>query len=159
MSFVTIRKSIGHDWEHVFALVQDVERYPRFVPGCARVRVLSRHDAAPGVVEIGSRMTVGLPPLQFGYTNLTRADRPARRIAVASTDGPLRHLQVLWRFEPRGVRHTEIAFSASYEFRSPILAALATGVFERLFGQIVDAFERRADSIEPAAPPQVGRGG
>jgi coenzyme Q-binding protein COQ10 len=155
MSFVAIRKSVGHDWDEMFALVLDLERYPRFVPGCTRVRLLSRHDPGPGIVEIVSRMTVGVPPLQLAYTNITRADRSARRIAVAATDGPLRHLQVLWRFEPRDVGRSEIAFSASYEFRSPILAALAAGAFERLFGQIVDAFERRADWIA-TAPPSTG---
>jgi len=145
MPSVTIRKSVAHEWDALFALVLDVERYPQFVPGCARVRVLGRHEPAPGRVAIDSRMTVGALPLQFSYANRTDADRPARRIAVVSTDGPLRHLHVTWRFEPRGRSRTEIGFAASYEFRNPIVAALASGALERLFGQIVDAFERRAN--------------
>jgi coenzyme Q-binding protein COQ10 len=145
MPSVTIRKSVGHDWEALFALVLDLERYPRFVPGCARVRVLARRELAPGRVEIVSRMTVGVPPLQFSYTNRTEADHAARRVRVVSTDGPLRHLLVEWRFEPRERAVTEIGFAANYEFRNPVVTALASGALEQLFGQIVDAFERRAN--------------
>lgn len=147
MHDVTIRKNLGHPWTDLFPLVLDIERYPQFVPGCTRVSVLSRQEAKAGRIEIVSRMTVGLLPVQISYTNLTVADQSARRISVESTDGPLRHLHVLWRFEPAGDSRTLIAFTASYQFRNPIVAHLADSAFGALFGQIVDAFEHRADRV------------
>jgi ribosome-associated toxin RatA of RatAB toxin-antitoxin module len=89
-------------------------------------------------------MTVGVPPMQFGYTNRTLADATARRITVDSTDGPLRCLHVIWQFEPCGPARTLIDFSAEYEFHNPIVARLASGAFEALLRKTVDAFERRA---------------
>jgi coenzyme Q-binding protein COQ10 len=127
--------------------VMDVERYPTFVPCCARVRILSRRNPAPDRVEIVSTMTVGLLPLRISYTNLTSADRQARRIAVQSTDGPLRHLDVVWEFHPLTPQRTLVTFNAGYDFKSPVFASLASGAFERLFSQIVDAFEHRADLL------------
>jgi coenzyme Q-binding protein COQ10 len=128
----------------MFALVMDIERYPQFVPGCTNEQVRSRSEIGPGCTEIISRMTVGIPPMQFGYTNRTRGDLEARRITVDSTDGPLRNLHVTWQFEPHGPSRSEIVFDAEYEFHNPVVARLASGAFESLFRRIVDAFERRA---------------
>jgi coenzyme Q-binding protein COQ10 len=128
----------------MFALVMDIERYPQFVPGCTNEHVQSRRETGAGCTEIISRMTVGVPPMQFGYTNRTLGDPEARRITVDSTDGPLRKLHVTWQFEPRGPARSEIVFNAEYEFHNPIVARLASGAFESLFRRIVDAFERRA---------------
>jgi coenzyme Q-binding protein COQ10 len=128
----------------MFALVVDIERYPQFVPGCTNEQIYSRREIRPGCTEIVSRMTVGVPPMQFGYTNRTLADDSARRITVDSTDGPLRNLHVTWRFEPCGPARTVVDFSAEYEFHNPIVARLASGAFEALLRKTVDAFERRA---------------
>jgi len=100
----------------MFALVLDIERYPQFVPGCTHEQILARREISPGCTEIISRMTVGVPPLQFGYTNRTLGDWEARRITVDSTDGPLRSLHVVWQFEPCGPVRTDIGFTADYEF-------------------------------------------
>jgi coenzyme Q-binding protein COQ10 len=128
----------------MFALVLDIERYPQFVPGCTHEQIYSRRDIAPCCTEIVSRMTVGIPPLQFSYTNRTVGDRAARRVTVQAKDGPLRLLHVTWQFEPCGPALTDVGFSANYEFQNPIVARLAAGAFESLFRRIVDAFERQA---------------
>jgi ribosome-associated toxin RatA of RatAB toxin-antitoxin module len=109
-----------------------------------RDRVLSRRDLPDGSCEIISRMTVGMQPLQVSYTNRTRADRIGHRISVDSADGPMRHLKVLWRFDPSGDHATHITLAANYEFRSPVLETIAGRMFARLFGEMVDAFEHRA---------------
>ncbi len=92
-------------------------------------------------------MTVGFPPVEVSYANRTVADAVARRIEVASTDGPLRQLRAVWAFEPDGRRSTQIIFSASYEFSSRMLGAVAAGVLDQMFARIVDAFEQRADHL------------
>jgi coenzyme Q-binding protein COQ10 len=153
MRTIAIRRTIEHGWADMFALVVDVERYPQFVPGCTKEQVYSRREISPGCIEIVSRMTVGVPPMQFGYTNRTLADESARRITVDSTDGPLRSLHVTWQLEPCGPARTLVDFSAVYEFHNPIVARLASGAFEALLRKTVDAFERRA-RMRPRAPLQ-----
>ncbi len=144
MRTIAIRRTVEHGWADMFALVVDIERYPQFVPGCSNEQIYSRREIGPGCTEIVSRMTVGVPPMQFGYTNRTLADGPARRITVDSTDGPLRNLHVTWQFEPCGPARTLVDFSAEYEFHNAIVARLASGAFEALLRKTVDAFERRA---------------
>jgi coenzyme Q-binding protein COQ10 len=141
---VRISKRVRHRWEDLFALVLDLESYPEFLPHCRAVRILSRGTQRDPVIV--SRMTVGLLAVEVSYANRTRADRAARTITVEGIDGPLEHLWVVWQFEPDG-DGTVIGFSADFAFSSPMLSALASRVFEDMFGEIVDAFERRADCL------------
>ena len=147
MDNVTIRKRIRHRWTDLFKLVAELESYPGFVPCCQRVKVLSRKADGPDKTVIVSRMTVGLSALQVTYANRTVADLAARQIRVDAIDGPLRHLRVVWTFNPDGEEWTDVAFTVNYEFSSPILGAVASRVFDSMFRDIVDAFERRADEV------------
>jgi coenzyme Q-binding protein COQ10 len=147
MASINITKRLHHSWAELFDLVLDVENYPRFVPYCRDVRVLSRKTDAEGRMIIISRMTVGFSPFQVGYANRTTGDRNARRIAVEAIDGPLRYLEVAWKFEPEDEKRTRIGFSVEYEFSNPILATVASRVFNAMFSEIVNAFEQRADTL------------
>jgi coenzyme Q-binding protein COQ10 len=155
MDYLTIRKRIRHRWADLFNLVAELKSYPNFVPCCQRVRVFSRKADGPDKTVIISRMTVGLSALQVSYANRTVADLAAREIRVDAIDGPLRHLRVVWKFNPDGEEWTEIAFAVTYEFSSPILGALASRMFDSMFRDIVDAFERRADHVFGRAESQI----
>jgi coenzyme Q-binding protein COQ10 len=145
MGNLTVRKRIRHHWSDLFGLVADLESYPKFVPCCQATKVLARTGDGTGTTAIMSRMTVGVSALHVSYANRTLADLRERRITVESVDGPLRHLRAVWEFTPDGDEWTNVSFTVSYEFSSPMLAVLASGIFESMFRQILDAFEQRAD--------------
>jgi coenzyme Q-binding protein COQ10 len=147
MANMKVRKRIGHHWADLFGLVADVERYPEFVPCCQRTRVLTREADGAGKTVIVSRMTVGISALRVSYANRTVADAPGRRIDVRAIDGPVRRLDVAWTFNPDGEMATDVDFSVSYAFDNPVLGAVASNMFELMFRQIVDAFEKRADQL------------
>ena len=134
MNSLEVRKHLHHKWTDLFELVTELESYPQFVPCCQRTVVLSR-------------MTVGYSAARVSYANRTVADRTKRQITVDALDGPLRYLKAVWRFEPDADAGTEIRFTVDYEFSSPMLGALASNVFDSMFRQILDAFERRADHV------------
>jgi len=144
---IRITKRIGHRWDDLFNLVLDVESYPAFVPHCRQVRLLSRRAESSTSTVIVSRMTVGLAALEVSYANRTNGDVARRIIEVEAIDGPLRYLRAVWRFVPHGDHRTEIDFSVDFEFSSLLLAAVASRVFGSMFGEMVDAFERRADRL------------
>jgi coenzyme Q-binding protein COQ10 len=142
-----IIRRIRHRWVDLFDLVLDVERYPDFVPHCRGVKLYSRKIADASRTIIVSRMSVGVSALEIGYANRTVGDLAARRIDVEAIDGPLRYLHVVWKFEPDGDDWTRVEFCVDYAFSSAVLAALASRAFDAMFGEIVDAFERRADRL------------
>jgi coenzyme Q-binding protein COQ10 len=140
-------KRIRHCWTGLFDLVLDLERYPEFVPHCRAVKVFSRQAGGHDRTVIVSRMTVGIAGLDVSYVNRTTGDAAARRIEVTALDGPLRRLHVLWTFEPDGEKWTRVGFSVDYAFDSAILSAIASRAFDAMFGDILAAFERRADRL------------
>ncbi len=147
MGNLTIRKRIRHHWSDLFGLVADLESYPKFVPCCQATKVMARKGDGTDKTVIMSRMTVGVSALHVSYANRTVADLQQRRITVESLDGPLRHLRAVWEFTPDGDEWTNVSFAVSYEFSSPMLAVLASGIFESMFRQILDAFEQRANQL------------
>jgi coenzyme Q-binding protein COQ10 len=144
---VQTAKLVSYPWSDLFDLVLDVQSYPEFVPHCREVRLLSRSVKEPGVTIIVSRMTVGLRAFEVGYSNRTTGDPFGRQIIVEALDGPMRYLNVRWRFEPRDEDHTRLHFSVSYEFSNPLLSVVASRVFTAMFAEIIDAFERRAAKL------------
>jgi coenzyme Q-binding protein COQ10 len=139
-------RRIHHRWNDLFGLVLDLERYPAFLPHCRAVKVYSRTQEGDHTVIL-SRMTVGLAGFEVSYANRTSADLATRRIEVTASDGPLRHLNVLWTFEADGEDWTRVGFSVDYAFNNAILSALASHAFDAMFGEILTAFERRADRL------------
>jgi coenzyme Q-binding protein COQ10 len=151
---VQIVRRVAHRWKNLFDLVLDVEQYPSFVPHCRRVELLSKAPSGSiegqtgaGKVVVLSRMTVGISALRVSYANRTVGDRDRRRIDVDALDGPLRYLKVAWEFHPQADETTEIAFSASFAFSSPLLTAVASRLFDAIIAGMVTAFERRADVL------------
>lgn len=147
MTSVRATKLVGYPWTDLFNLVLDVESYPKFVPYCRKVRVLSRRHIDPGKSVIVSRMTVGFSVFEVGYANRTTADAIGREIRVEALDGPLHFLNAVWTFQPRDESHTEIHFSVNYELSNPVLGAVASRVFNAMFREILNAFERRAAQL------------
>jgi len=149
MTSIQTTKFVGYPWSDLFNLVLDVKSYPEFVPRCRAVRLLSQRVAGPGITIIVSRMTVGFSVFEVSYANRATADTIGRQISIEALDGPLRFLNVVWRFEPWDEDHTQLLFSVDYEFSNPVLAAVASRVFDTMFGEILNAFERRAAKLFP----------
>jgi coenzyme Q-binding protein COQ10 len=156
MPTIRARRNIPHGWSDLFALVLDLKSYPQFVPYCRQVKVLRQTTDEAQRTILVSRMVVGFPPVQVSYANRTIGDPASRRIEVDSSDGPLRHLKAVWTFEPRDEHSTQILFWSDYEFRSRMLAVLASGVLDRAFQGILDAFERRANLLLPRGDAAAG---
>ena len=140
---------LGYRWSELFDLVLDVKSYPEFVPHCRAVKMLSSKREEPGETIIISRMTVGFLAFQIDYANRTTGDEIARRISVEAIDGPMRFLRVAWNFEALDEDRTQLHFSVDYEFNNALLGAVASRAFGAMFGEILDAFERRAARLFP----------
>lgn len=128
--------------ELMFAVVADVENYPKFLPWVTSLDVLSR-EHVDGRDVLSARMTVGFGGFRESYVSRVTLDPAARVIDVAQTEGPFRLLENHWRFRPleRGCR---VDFSVSFEFRSRLLNAVAAAAFGRVFLKMEDAFIERA---------------
>src|SRR3954471_16581218 len=95
---VTVDRSVlaPYSANEMFALVDDVESYPQFLPWCESTRVLSRE---PGRTVAPIRASFHALPQEFTTQN---SNRPGERIDIALVSGPFRTLRGHWQFTQLG---------------------------------------------------------
>jgi len=133
-----------HSARELYALVEDVESYPRFLPWCLASTV---HERTAGTTR--ATLTAGLGGLRQSFTTLNE-NRPGEAIDLQLVEGPFKAFAARWRFTPLGAGACRIEFSLEFEFSSRMLARLLTPLFDRIADTMVDAFARRADEIHGA---------
>jgi ribosome-associated toxin RatA of RatAB toxin-antitoxin module len=132
---------VSYTASQMFALVNDVSRYPEFLPWCvgAKVQELS-------VTERTATLRVARGMLQGEFTTLNQLT-PDAGIRMQLTHGPFRDLNGEWRFDDIGARGSRVHFRIAFEFKNRLTAAAFSSGFEALCGTIVDAFALRARAV------------
>jgi ribosome-associated toxin RatA of RatAB toxin-antitoxin module len=132
--------------EQMFALVDDVPRYPEFLPGCVAARLVSaaanERVAALEIVRGGVR-------LDFTTRNTVT---PPSQILMELVRGPFTRLVGRWRFEPLGEQGSRVGFHVEFEFKNRLLGLALNPVFESVCDKIVESFVVRAREVYGAAP-------
>jgi ribosome-associated toxin RatA of RatAB toxin-antitoxin module len=127
--------------QRMFELINDVERYPEFVPGCSAAQVLERHADS-----LRARLTVGSGPLRTSFVTRNRLEAP-HAIDMELDEGPLRSLSGKWRLTSvmaGDVEGCRVDLDLAFEVK-PGLTGMALGpAIERMAGSLVDAFVERA---------------
>ena len=121
-----------------YALVEDIESYPAFLPWCAAADVQER-----GPTRTIATLTLAAKGLRRSFTT-ENANQPGRAIDMRLLEGPFKHFAAHWRFTPLQARACKIEFSLEYEFSSRVVAGLLGPLFSRMADSTVEAFTRRA---------------
>ena len=126
----------------MFALINDVERYPEFVPGCTHARVESRTDT-----EIVATMGVRKGPMQAEITTRNTLETD-RRITMTLVRGPFSELEGVWTLTPVGSEGCRVELFMRFAFGSRMSAMLFEPLFEQTATSLVDAFVARARTLD-----------
>jgi ribosome-associated toxin RatA of RatAB toxin-antitoxin module len=143
--------------QRMFALINDIDSYPQFVPGCQAASVLERTRDM-----LRARLTVGSGALRTSFVtrNQLVADRSIR---MDLEEGPFRSLTGEWTLEPLPAAPGESGCSVQLVLRFELqrgLAGLAMGpMIERMAGSLVDAFVARARQGVAGAAVAAGSAG
>ena len=127
----------------VYRLVDDIERYPEFVPGCTAAQVFQR-----SAQEVVARLAVRRGPLRTEFTTRNRLD-PDRSIHMQLVEGPFKMLEGSWDFTPVASNGCRIDFRLRFQFSNVLKSALFEPLFEAVQSELVRAFVARAQS-QPA---------
>lgn len=131
---------VEHSAQEMFALVDDIESYPRFLPWCTAAKVEER---TPDSV----RATLGVGVRGVNTSLTTRNDiRPGEAMDMQLVKGPFRRFAAAWRFKPLSEEACRVEFALQYELAGP-LARVLEPLFDRIADTMVDAFTRRAAEL------------
>lgn len=127
--------------EVLYQLVEDVERYPQFVPGCTAAQVLER-----GEHEMVAKLAVRRGPLRTEFTTRNQLD-PGRSVKMHLVDGPFRVLEGQWSFTPVASNGCRIELAMRFQFSNALKSALFEPLFEETAASLMRAFVARAQSL------------
>jgi ribosome-associated toxin RatA of RatAB toxin-antitoxin module len=125
----------------LFALINDIESYPQFLPWCTHARVVSRTPAEI-VATLGVRQ--GALHGEFTTRNTLESDR---RIHMQLVSGPFRTLEGEWRLTPLEPDGCRIELSMRFAFSQRLAVMLFEARFASTIGSLLDAFVARARSL------------
>jgi ribosome-associated toxin RatA of RatAB toxin-antitoxin module len=128
----------------MFALVDDIERYPEFLPWCSSSTVSKRDpETTCATIHISYR------GIRQSFSTENHKSFP-ERMTMQLVEGPFKALDGEWRFTPLDDQACKIDFQLHYEFSSALLEKLVGPVFGYIAGSMVDAFLKRAEQLHRA---------
>ena len=138
-----VRKSVlvPYAASRMFALVDDVEAYPKFLPWCGGAKVLEQH--ADGKI---ARIDIDYHGVKAHFTTRNQ-NFPPERIVITLEDGPFKHLHGEWRFRALAEDASKVEFELAYEFTTHLIEAIVGPVFNHIASTFIDAFVRRAEQL------------
>ena len=138
-------KTLPYTPDQMFALVADIESYPKFLPWCAAARIRSRRP--DGTLEmIDADLVVSFKVFRERFGSRVALNADAGHIRTEYIDGPFRYLEADWTFKP-SEGGCEVSFAVDFEFRNRMLQTAIGLVFNDAMQRIVRAFERRAQEL------------
>ncbi len=139
----TISKSalVPYSAEQMYRLVDDIARYPEFLPWCGGAEEQSRNDD-----EVRASVRIAYGALNKTFTTLNRLQK-GKMIEMNLVDGPFKHLHGFWRFAPLDEGACKVSLDLDYDFSNRLLAMAMGPAFSQIANSMVDAFIRRAEAV------------
>ena len=128
----------------MFALVDDIDRYPEFLPWCGGASVDRRGDAT-----IVATMHIDYRGIQRSFTTENTGDKNAE-IHMRLVEGPFSRLDGLWRFQTLSASACKVSLALDYGFANALLEAAVGPVFDVIANTMIERFIARADALHGA---------
>jgi len=132
---------VPYSAEKMYALVEDVDSYPQFLPWCNDVEVHFRKD---NVVEATLELHRGKLSKRFRTRNTMH---PTESMKLSLVGGPFRHLAGGWDFRRLGDAGSKVSLELEFEFETRALDLIVGAFFEDACNSLVDAFTQRAATV------------
>lgn len=141
MKQVTRSALVSFSAEQMYDLINDVEQYPHFLPGCSGSRVLE--SSSEKMVA-----SVDVSKAGISKTFTTRNDLvPGAAVLMSLVDGPFKVLTGGWYFTPLDDMACKVELKLEFEFASKLVEMAFGKVFNELTSNMVSAFTQRAKQV------------
>ena len=141
MPKVTRSALVSFSADQMFSLVNDVARYPEFLPGCSGSRVIESSDSA-----MVASVDVSKAGISKTFTTSNRMADGAE-IMMELVDGPFKKLEGGWYFTPLDDQACKVELKLEFEFSSRMIEMAFGKIFNELTSNMVSAFTQRAKQV------------
>ena len=139
-----IRRSVllPYSAEFMYAIVNDVESYPRFLPWCGDARIDAVH---------GDGIEASLKVDRAGFERWFRTrNRNVENQSIDMTlvEGPFESLEGHWQFVALGDSGCRVELVLNFRMKPGIRSAIMAAAFTRIADTMVDSFCDRARTLD-----------
>lgn len=132
---------VNYSTEQMFALVDDIESYPAFVPHCKSASIISRNEKL-----VCAQLEVAKSGIAKSFSTRNTLNKP-NTITMELLDGPFKYLKGEWLFIPLSENACKIELDLSFEFSNKLASFAFASIFTHLIQSMVSAFIDRAQII------------
>lgn len=139
----TIKKSalLPYSAAQMYALVDDIESYPKFLPWCKDARVFSRSAA-----EVQAEIYIAYGALNKSFSTTNRLQQ-GKIIEMRLADGPFQQLEGFWSFVELNNSGCKISLELDFKFSNKLIELMIGPAFNYIGNTLVDAFCQRAKQV------------
>ena len=127
--------------DEMYRLVNDVESYPDFLPGCVGAELLHRSE---GLMRASIKVSKAGISKTFTTEN-TLVD--GKSITINLLDGPFSHLSGDWIFTELDEQACKVNLELQFEFSNTLTRIAFGRIFNELVGAMVKSFAVRAKDV------------
>lgn len=140
---VTIERSalVNFSAQQMYALVGDIEQYPRFMQGCIAAEVLSRTET-----EVIGRLTLGKAGIKYSFTTCNRL-LPNEAMEMSLVEGPFNNFGATWRFLALTPDACKVSLHMNFDWSGGLLGSAMERLFQYSANTLVDELVNRAHKL------------
>jgi len=132
---------VPYTTNEMYALVNDIESYPAFLPWCIAAKILSKKEES-----LIATLSLAMGKIKQSFTT-ENTMLEGSRIDMRLIEGPFKHLSGYWKFNPEDEHSCHIQLHMNYEFKNKIIKYALGKVFYIVIDTMVESFVQRAQHI------------
>ena len=145
MNYINKSEEINVSNELIFALINNVGEYHKFLPWCSSSKIISdTNNKMSAEIEISKNFV----NWKFSTENTYN---PNKKINIKLIDGPFNHLEGYWEFTKLDNYNTAVELYLEYRFDSRIVELSIKPIFAKIMSSILDSFISEAFKRKGAA--------
>lgn len=132
---------VPYSADAMYALVNDIDAYPDFLPWCRNTEVSNRSET-----HLRATLTLEVGKVRQSFTT-ENTMQPGRTIEMRLVEGPFKSLTGCWHFDPVAPESCHVRLDLRFDFKHKLLKLALNKAFHHILETLVDSFIQRAGEI------------
>lgn len=141
MTVINRSAIVPYSARDMFVLVDDIAKYPEFLPWCRTSKEISRDET---IVE--ASIEIAKSGVHKTFTTRNTLSK-YEQIEMRLIDGPFESLHGFWRFQGLNEVACKVTLDIEFEFSNKLLSLTVGPVFSHICNTLVNAFVARARDV------------
>lgn len=141
MTHISRSALVNFSAQQMFDLVNKVEDYPEFLPGCKKTELIERNESV-----IQARLTLSKAGISQSFVTRNQLTPPSKML-INLVEGPFQQFSGEWNFIALDAKASKVSLDLTFEINNQIAGVALNLLFKQVASMMVDAFVKRAKQV------------